>query len=76
MVLKATIRFKSFCTNPEVAATKAVVDPIKVKITKAVGLYSKIGELLNSKYTPAVTRVAACNNALTGVGTRWDLAIC
>ena len=57
MVLKATIRFKSFCTNPEVAATKAVVDPIKVKITKAVGLYSKIGELLNSKYTPAVTRV-------------------
>ncbi len=35
---------------------------------KASGLYSNIGELLNNKYIPAVTSVAACNNALTGVG--------
>jgi hypothetical protein len=57
MVEKATIRFKSFCTSPEVAATKAVVEPINVSISKAVGLYSSIGELLNNKYIPAVTRV-------------------
>ena len=46
---KATILLRSFCTNPEDAATKAVVEPINVNINKAVGLYSKIGELLNSK---------------------------
>lgn len=49
MVEKATILLRSFCTNPEVAATKAVVEPINVRISKAVGLYSRIGELLNSK---------------------------
>ena len=68
IVEKATIRFKSFCTNPEEAATKAVVEPIKVKTNNAVGLYSRIGELLNSKYIPAVTSVAACSKADTGVG--------
>ena len=65
---KAIILFKSFCTKPLVAAKKAVVAPTKVITNKAVGLYSKIGELLNSKYIPAVTRVAACNKAETGVG--------
>ena len=30
--------------------------------------YSKIGEHLRTKKIPAVTIVAACNNALTGVG--------
>ena len=57
MVEKATILLRSFCTNPDEAATNAVVEPINVRINRAVGLYSNIGELLNSKYTPAVTRV-------------------
>jgi hypothetical protein len=47
---------------------KAVVAPINVITSKAVGLYSNIGEHLNNKYKPAVTSVAACNNAETGVG--------
>jgi hypothetical protein len=33
-----------------------------------VVLYSKIGDTLINKYIPAVTSVAACNKALTGVG--------
>jgi len=55
-------------TNPTEAPKNAVVAPIKVITNKAVGLYSRIGDDLNSKYIPAVTRVAACNNAETGVG--------
>ena len=53
------ILFKSFCTNPHVAAKKAVDAPTKVITNKAVELYSKIGELLTNKYNPAVTSVAA-----------------
>lgn len=49
IVENATILLRSFCTKPEEAATKAVVEPIKVRINNAVGLYSKIGELLNNK---------------------------
>jgi hypothetical protein len=44
------------------------VAPTKVIINNAVELYSNTGEDLTNKYNPAVTRVAACNNALTGVG--------
>ena len=68
IVLKAIILFKSFCTKPQVAAKKAVLDPITVITSKVVLLYSNIGLTLISKYIPAVTRVAACNKALTGVG--------
>lgn len=39
------------------AAKKAVDAPTIVITNKAVGLYSNIGEHLNSKYIPAVTRV-------------------
>jgi hypothetical protein len=53
----AIIRFKSFCTNPEVAAKKAVVAPTRVITNRVVGLNSSIGEDLNNKYIPAVTRV-------------------
>ena len=53
----AIIRFKSFCTNPEVAAKKAVVAPTRVISNRVVGLNSSIGEDLNNKYIPAVTRV-------------------
>jgi hypothetical protein len=42
IVLKAIILFKSFCNNPQVAAKKAVVEPIKVIINKALELYSSI----------------------------------
>jgi len=62
------ILFKSFPNKPHVPAKKAVVDPMITITNKASGLYSNIGELLNNKYIPAVTSVAACNNALTGVG--------
>ena len=62
------ILFKSFETRPTLPPTKAVVAPTNVITSKAVGLYSKIGEHLNNKYKPAVTRVAACNSAETGVG--------
>ena len=72
MVLIAIILFKSLLTNPVEAATKAVVAPTRVITNKAVGLYSKIGELLSSRYNPAVTKVAACNNAETGVGASID----
>ena len=53
------ILFKSFCTNPQVAAKKAVEAPIIVIINKAVLLYSSKGEDRTSKYNPAVTSVAA-----------------
>lgn len=43
------ILFRSFCTKPHVAPTKAVVAPIKVITNRAVGLYSIKGEHLNNK---------------------------
>lgn len=64
----AIILFRSLLTKPTLAPKKAVDAPSKVITSKAVGLYSNIGEDLNSKYIPAVTRVAACNKAETGVG--------
>ena len=54
--------------KPLVAAINAVVEPIIVITNNAVLLYSNIGDTLINKYIPAVTRVAACNKALTGVG--------
>ena len=69
MVLKAIILFKSFCTNPQVAAKKAVDAPTKVITNSAVLLYSKIGDDLTNKYNPAVTSVAAWIKAETGVGS-------
>ena len=53
------ILFKSFCTKPQVAAKNAVLAPTRVITNKAVLLYSNNGELLTSRYRPAVTRVAA-----------------
>jgi hypothetical protein len=49
IVLKAIIRFKSLPNNPQVAAKKAVLDPIITITNNASGLYSNIGELLNNK---------------------------
>ena len=68
IVEKAIILFKSFWTNPQVAAKKAVEAPTSVITNSAVLLYSNIGEDLTSKYNPAVTSVAAWIKAETGVG--------
>jgi hypothetical protein len=45
-----------------------VIAPNHKHISNTVLLYSIRGELRINKYTPAVTIVAACINAETGVG--------
>jgi hypothetical protein len=45
-----------------------VIAPIHKHNIKTVELYSIKGEALINKYTPAVTIVAACIKAETGVG--------
>lgn len=67
----AIILLISFCNKPVEAAKNDVKDPIIVIINKAVELYSNIGEDLNNKYKPAVTRVAAWIKDETGVGKIW-----
>ena len=49
-----------------------VIAPIHNINNKTVLLYSINGELLIKRYTPAVTIVAACIKALTGVGKYVD----
>jgi hypothetical protein len=51
------ILFRSLLTKPTVAPKNAVEAPISVITNKAVVLYSNIGEDLNNRYIPAVTRV-------------------
>ena len=58
----------SFWTSAIVAAKKAVIIPITRTKFKATVEYSKIGEHLAAKNTPAVTIVAAWIRADTGVG--------
>ena len=55
-------------TTPQHPANIAVKAPIKVKNDRQLGEYSKSGEHLITKKIPAVTFVAACINAETGVG--------
>ena len=64
----AIIFLISFCTKATVAAKNAVIIPTKVIIFNVNWEYSKIGEHLTTKKTPAVTIVAAWINAETGVG--------
>jgi hypothetical protein len=45
-----------------------VIEPNHKQANKTIELYSIKGEDLINKYTPAVTIVAACINADTGVG--------
>ena len=61
-------RLMSFCTRPIVAAKKAVMAPMSVTNCSAFGACSKIGESRATMKTPAVTMVAACISAETGVG--------
>jgi hypothetical protein len=58
----------SLCKNPINPAVKAVKDPKKIIKFKAKELNSKIKDNLIHKYIPAVTIVAACISADTGVG--------
>lgn len=60
--------FKSFWYTAIVPAIIAVKAPSQLIIIKPVELYSSKGDNLINKYTPAVTIVAACINADTGVG--------
>jgi hypothetical protein len=45
-----------------------VIAPVHKQSNKTVELYSIKGDVRINKYTPAVTIVAACINAETGVG--------
>ena len=50
------------------AANIEVKAPTRITKLSATGAYSNKGEHLETKNTPAVTMVAACINADTGVG--------
>jgi hypothetical protein len=58
----------SSCVIAIVAAKNAVKPPINKIKNNVNGANSKIGEHLIIKKTPAVTKVAACIKAETGVG--------
>ena len=58
----------SFCTKAVVAAKKQVVPPKMATNANAPGAYSNRGEDRAIINTPAVTIVAACISAETGVG--------
>jgi hypothetical protein len=51
-----------------VAANNAVIDPTMIIKVNVNSLYSKKNDDLINKNTPAVTIVAACIKAETGVG--------
>lgn len=52
-------RLISFCNSPVVAAKNAVIAPTQVITINVVGAYSSNGDDRKSRYTPAVTSVAA-----------------
>jgi len=54
--------------NPTSELNTVVIAPIHKHNIKTIELYSINGDVLINKYTPAVTIVAACINAETGVG--------
>ena len=58
----------SFCTSPTVAAKNAVAAPMIVTKVSAAGAHSNIGDMRQTRNTPAVTMVAAWISADTGVG--------
>ena len=60
--------FMSFCTHAIVAAKIAVEAPTKITTVNAVSEYSNSGDRRATMNTPAVTIVAACIKADTGVG--------
>src|SRR5688572_11843627 len=58
----------SFCTSAIVAASTAVKPPIVATVNIAAGLSTNTPDIRHTRYTPAVTIVAAWISALTGVG--------
>ena len=68
MVEYASTRLISCCTNPMVAANRAVAAPIHATTSSAMGARSKMICERAIMYTPAVTMVAAWISAETGVG--------
>src|SRR6201992_1354124 len=68
MVEYAIIFLISCWKNPIKELDIVVIAPNHRHIINTVVLYSIKGEVLINKYTPAVTIVAACINADTGVG--------
>lgn len=60
--------FMSCWNKPISELNTVVIAPIHKHSNNTVELYSIKGEERISKYTPAVTIVAACINAETGVG--------
>src|SRR6056300_2003198 len=56
------------CEIAEKAAINAVNNPVELTINFPISENGSIGEILTSINTPAVTIVAACINALAGVG--------
>lgn len=62
------IRFISYCINPVKEAKFAVNNPSKATTRETCGALLKITEDLKIRKTPAVTIVALCKRAETGVG--------
>ncbi len=58
----------SHCFRPIVAAKKAVSAPMTATVRLATGERAKRNPLRATRYTPAVTIVAAWMSAETGVG--------
>jgi hypothetical protein len=74
MVDKAIIFFISLDTTAIKPETKVVIPPNTNININAIGLYSTMYEHLTNKYTPAITKQAACNNDDTGVGPSIELS--
>ena len=69
LIVEYAIIFLISCWNRPIRELNTVVIPPNHKHnSNTVLLYSISGELRINKYTPAVTIVAACINAETGVG--------
>src|ERR1700730_11559055 len=58
----------SFWAQAMLAANKAVTAPMMAMVVEAAGAWTRIGATRASRYTPAVTMVAAWMRAETGAG--------
>jgi hypothetical protein len=68
-MVEYAITFLISCwNNPIRELNTVVIAPIHKQSINTVELYSIKGDVRINKYTPAVTIVAACINAETGVG--------
>lgn len=73
LIVEYAITFLISCwNNPISELNTVVIAPIHKHNNNTVELYSIKGDIRINKYTPAVTIVAACINAETGVGKKVD----